>query len=167
MLIPSFSSSQAALLVSKIKSKLGASEYIPLFSAITVSSIIFSLFLGIFFYKSRLGFVNILIANISSIKSVNIYLFLAVIIFSICVAILLVLLSIDKIIILINKINYKLLNLIVIIISTSIIFIISNWIGLVFLLISCLVGYLPLIFNKSRVVLMSYIIIPTLIYYIL
>jgi putative membrane protein len=166
ILIPSFSSAQAGIIISKIYKKISSNQYIVLFSTIAFSSIIFSFFLAFTFFKSRLGYIVVLRSvDIISTK-IDWVLFCLVVIISCCVSILLVLFFIDDILLIINKTKTKLINQIVFLLSTLIIVLISGVNSLFFLLTSISIGFLPIVFNKRRVILMSFIMIPTLLYYI-
>ncbi len=166
ILIPSFSSAQAGLIVSKIKTNLSSNEYIVLFSSIALSSLIFSFFLAFSFLKSRLGYIVVLRSVNIIFNKVDWVVFCLVVIISSSLAIFLVLLFIDDIIFLINRFNLKYINIGVFIFSIIIIIRISGYSSIFFLILSILIGFLPIIFNKRRVILMSYIMIPTLLYYI-
>ncbi len=166
ILIPSFSSAQAGLVVSKIKNNLSSNEYIVLFSSIAISSLIFSFFLAFTFFKSRLGYIVVLRSFDIITLNINWLVFCLVVVISVCLSVLLVLLFIDDFILFVNNSNHRAINIVVFLISVFIIFSISGKSSLIFLLLSMFIGFLPIIFNKRRVILMSYIMIPTLLYYI-
>jgi TctA family transporter len=165
ILIPSFSSSQASTLVSKFK-KLSSNEYLLIFSSISISALLFSFFLAINFFKPRLGYIAILLNN--SILPINFdyFLFSLSSLLSCVFIILIILFFLDKIIYFINSFNIYKLNFIILIFSIIIVFLISGFKSLPLLILSTAIGFLPLIFNKSRIILMSYIMIPTLLFYI-
>lgn len=166
ILIPSFSSAQAGLVVSKIKNNLSSNEYIVLFSSIAISSLIFSFFLAFTFFKSRLGYIVVLRSFEIITLNVDWVVFCLVVVISVSLSILLVLLFIDDFILFVNCSNHRLINIVVFLISIVVIFSISGKSSLFFLLLSMFIGFLPIIFNRRRVILMSYIMIPTLLYYI-
>jgi putative membrane protein len=166
ILIPSFSSSQAAVIVSKIKQNLNKSEYLILFSSISISALIFSYFLAINFYKPRLGYIAILLLENQIPIQVNYLVFSVSLILSVSLSILLVYLVLDKIIDFVNTHNIHFLNIIALVISFTIVLLISGFNSIFLLLLSILIGFLPIQFNKSRVILMGYIMIPTLLFYI-
>jgi TctA family transporter len=166
ILIPSFSSSQASLLVTKLK-KLNPFQYIISYSAITISSLIFSFYLVINFSKSRLGYISLLLANNIVPLNVNYIIFISIVLFSSLFSIFLIIINLDRIIDFVNYVNHKIINLFILFLSLILIFLLFNFQGLLFLLISTFIGFLPIIFNKNKLILMSYIIIPTLLYYIL
>ncbi len=166
ILLPSFSSAQAGLIVSKIKQSLSSNEYIVLFSSISISSLIFSFFLAFTFFKSRLGYIVVLRSFDLFSNNFNVVLFCLVVFVSCMLSIFLVLFFLDNFIIFVNKTKLSKINLYILLISVSIIVLISGISSLFFLLLSILIGFLPIVFNKRRVILMSYIMIPTLLFYI-
>jgi TctA family transporter len=166
ILIPSFSSSQASLLVTKLK-KLNAFQYIISYSAITISSLLFSFYLVINFSKSRLGYISILFQNNIIPNNIDYILFIFVIIFSVLFVIFLIIICIDSIITFINYINHKFTNIFILLFSVTLIIFLFGFQSIIFLIISTFIGFLPIVFNKNKLILMSYIIIPTLLYYIL
>jgi TctA family transporter len=168
ILIPSFSSTQASVIVSKIKQKLKSSEYLILYASVAVCSLIFSIFLACNFGKSRIGYISILLLQKQIPQKINYIEFGAGIIFTVCIAILLVLLFLNNIITFINKTDLKKINIIIIITSTILLLIITNFhLPTIFVfLLSIGIGFLPIIFKKSRIVLTAYLMIPTLLFYI-
>jgi TctA family transporter len=167
LLLPTFSSSQASLIVTKIKTKLSSIQYIFIYSLINISSIIFCIFLALFFNKSRLGFISILLEQRSLFTNINYIYVIIFIILSVLISCLLVYFLIDLFLDIFNKINIKILNICLILFTTILIlFLTKDLLSLFFLVLSSLIGFLPILYNKNRVILISYLIIPTLIYYI-
>ena len=166
ILIPSLSSAQSGLIISKIKKKLTSQEYLVLFSSISISTLIFSFFLSIFFRKSRLGFISLLLSNKIIVPSINIFLFITTILFAMIFSILILVLLLDSFLKFVNKVNQVVINLTILIFSIFLILLISGPTALFLLFLSTSIGFLPLLFNKPRVVLMSYIMFPTLLYFI-
>ncbi|MFH0906030.1 MAG: tripartite tricarboxylate transporter permease [archaeon] len=165
MLIPSFSSSQSSLVISKIKTKLSVEEYLVIYSAIAVSSIIFAFFLAIYFATARIGFLSYLLAQ-DILNNVNVIIFACAILFVISLVILIIFILADKLISIYNLLNIKLVNIIMLLLSIVIVFCLSGLLGLLFLIISTAIGFLPIIYNKNRMLLMSYLMIPTLLIYL-
>ncbi|HOD89878.1 MAG TPA: hypothetical protein PKK56_02250, partial [archaeon] len=153
---------------SKIKQKLKSSEYLILYASVAVCSLIFSIFLACNFGKSRIGYISILLLQKQIPQKINYIEFGAGIIFTVCIAILLVLLFLNNIITFINKTDLKKINIIIIITSTILLLIITNFhLPTIFVfLLSIGIGFLPIIFKKSRIVLTAYLMIPTLLFYI-
>jgi len=166
ILIPSFSSAQAGLIVSKIKHKLSSNEYLILFSSISISTVIFSFFLAFTFFKSRLGYIVVLRSFDILSATIDWVVFYLVVVVSVCLSVFFVLLFLDDFIFFVNISNHRSINIFIFLISFSIVVAISGVESIIFLLLSILIGFLPIIFNIRRVILMSYIMIPTLLYYI-
>ncbi len=166
ILIPSFSSSQAATIVSVINQKLKQSEYLVIFSSISISALIFSFFLAINFFKPRLGYIAILLVEKQIPQNINYFVFIVCILLSCALTILVILLIINFIINFINRTNLRILNIFVLVITIGIVMYISNFKPILLLVVSTMIGYLPIQFNKSRVILMAYIMVPTILFYI-
>jgi putative membrane protein len=166
ILIPSFSSSQAALIISKIKKKLSSEEYLLIFSSIAISALIFSFFLAIYFSKARLGYIATLISTGLLPLHINIITAGISVLLASSIAIFLVIVFLDNIINTINRVSLRSINIIIILVSLVVIIILSGISAIPILLLSILIGFLPVLFGKSRVILMAYIMVPTLLFYI-
>lgn len=166
ILVPSFSSSQASTIVSRIKRNLSSKEYIILFSSVSMSALIFSFFLAMFFYKPRLGYVAILLLENQIPPRQEIFLFIITILISLSLILLILNSLIKEITMFINKINLNKANISILIIACLLVFFISNPFSILILILSTLIGYVPIHYQKSRVILMAYIMIPTLLFYI-
>ncbi len=166
ILVPSFSSSQAGTMVSRIKRNLSSEEYILLFSSISISALIFSYFLAMFFYKPRLGYFAILLLEKQIIPRTEIFFFIITVLLSVCLILFILKSIIKDIIVFINKQNLTKINVFILIFSIVLVFLISGIKALPILFLSAVIGYLPLHYKKSRVILMAYIMIPTLLFYL-
>ncbi len=166
IIIPSFSSSQASLFISKIKAEITPEQYLIIYSSVVMCSIIFSFFLAIYFFKPRIGYVAILLSqNIVSINLSLVY-FIITIILSVGGSILLVGFTYENIIDLMSKFNVRAINMIVLGFIIFIVILISG-IEVIPLLFLCAgIGFLPILFNINRIILLSYIMMPTLLFYI-
>lgn len=166
ILIPSFSSSQASAIISTIKRKIDEKIYLVIFSAVSISALIFSYFLAMNFFKPRLGYIAILM-NLHILPEYNFILFSLVVLFSMFSSTFIIYLLIPKILKIINNINLNLFNWIFLIIILFIMFLISfKWSTLFLIILSTFIGFLPIRYNKSRLFLISYLMIPTLLFYI-
>lgn len=166
IIIPSLSTAQSGLIISKIRKKLTSEEYLILFSSVSISTLIFSYFLSIFFNKSRLGFISLLLSNKIIVPSINLFLFIITIIFAMVFTILILFLLLDGFLKIVNSLNQFLINTFILIFSVFLILLISGPTAIILLFASTAIGFLPLVFNKPRVILMSYIMFPTLFYFI-
>ena len=166
ILIPSFSSSQAGTIVNKFLKKLKNSEYIILYSSRSISAFIFSIYLAISFFKPRLGYIAILQNTNLLPHTYNFFYDSLIIVVCVCLVILLIYLFIDKIIDFVNTSNLFILNFIILIISLVIVIGFAGLNSIPLLLLSISVGFIPIVFNKPKIALMAYIMLPTLLFYI-
>jgi TctA family transporter len=166
ILVPSFSSSQAGTIVSRIKRNLSSREYIILFSSISISALIFSYFLAMFFYKPRLGYIAILLQESLIIPRFEVILFVVTIILSVCFTLLILQSILKNIVHFINNLNLNKVNIFIFIFCILLVILTSKLISLPILFLSAVIGYFPLHYNKSRVLLMAYIMLPTLLFYL-
>jgi len=166
ILVPSFSSSLGAVIFSRFKEKISTYNYLIIFSSISISALIFSYFLAMFFNKPRLGYFAILLSEKLVLFKTDLVLYISAIILTVSLTILILLSLIKDIILFFNSQNLNRLNLIVLIVSFIFIIYLSDFKTLLVFFLSVLIGFLPLIFNKSRVYLMGYIMLPTLLFYL-
>ncbi|MDD3178399.1 MAG: tripartite tricarboxylate transporter permease [Candidatus ainarchaeum sp.] len=166
ILIPSFSSSQAAAIISSIKKKINEKVYLIIFSSISISALIFSYFLAINFNKPRLGYIAILLsANVLPV-SFNYFIFSIVILISSLLSSFIIFSLINFILKIINHLNLYRINIFFFIFILFILIFVSGFNSIFLIIISTLIGFIPLRFNKSRLFLISYLMIPTLLFYI-
>lgn len=166
ILVPSFSSSQASTIVSRFKRELSSQEYVVLFSSITISALIFSYFLSMFFYKPRIGYYAILLSENLVLKKSDLVLFIVSVLLTVAITILILNSILKNIIIFINSQNLNKLNIIIFFICLMFVLIVSDFKSIPVLLLSIVIGFLPLLYNKSRVLLMAFIMFPTLLFYL-
>ena len=166
IIIPSFSSSQASLFISKIKAEVASEQYIIIYSSVVMCSLIFSFFLAIYFFKPRIGYVAILLSqNVISIN-LPLFYFIITVLLSVGGAILLVLFTYGAVIDLISKFNVRSINAILLVFIIFVVILISGIETIPLLFLCTGIGFLPLLFNLNRIVLLSYIMVPTLLFYI-
>ena len=166
IIIPSFSSSQASLLISKLKKEVASEKYLVVYSSVAIASLIFSFFLAIYFYKPRLGYVAILLSQNIVSSNLNWINLVITILLAISLSTLFVLLIYKQIIDFITKLDLKTINIFLLCFIVLIIILISGIESIPLLFLCVGIGFLPVIFNLNRVILMSYIMIPTILYYI-
>lgn len=166
ILVPSFSSSQAGTIVSRFKTNLSSKEYIVLFSSISISALIFSYFLAMFFYKPRLGYIAILLLERQVLSKVDVFFFVITVLLSVSISLLLLNFILKDVIRFINSRDLNKINIFILLLSILIVILISGWLAIPFLIISTLIGFIPIQYNKSRVLLMAYIMLPTLLFYL-
>lgn len=166
ILVPSLSSSQASTMVSRFKRNLSSEEYLILFSSISISALVFSYFLASYFFKPRLGYVAILLLENQIPFKVDLILFSLTVLIAVSLTILILKSLLLNILTFINKQNLKNINLFIFFIILILVLFISKINSFPLLFLSAIIGYLPLQYNKSRVILMAYIMIPTLFFYL-
>ncbi len=166
IIVPSFSSSQASLLLSKIKQKLNSEEYLLIFSSVAISSLFFSFFLAINFYKPRLGYIAILLSNNILGKSISNFNLAITLFLSLCLSILLLSFTYKQIVDWITRFNFKLISVILLLFISILIILLFGMKAIPLLILSTSIGFLPLVFGVDRVILMSYIMIPTILFYV-
>lgn len=166
ILVPSFSSSQASTLITRIKKNLSTKQYLLIFSSITISSLIFSYFLAMFFYKPRIGYFAILLSNSLILQKQELFLFIVTVIISVSFTVLLLNIFLKDIICFFNKISLNKINIFIFVFFILLCVYVSGFFAIPVLLLGTAIGFLPLEFNKSRVILMGFIMFPTLLLYI-
>jgi len=166
ILIPTFSSSQAALIISKIKKRISTEEYLLVFSSIAICTLIFSFCLAIYFSKARLGYISAIMS--SGFLPVHIDFLVAGIsvLFVTSLSIFFVISLLDGVVNFVNKVSLRLINFIIIFIFLITAILLSGSCSIPFIILSTAIGFLPVLFSKSRVILMAYLMVPTLLFYI-
>jgi TctA family transporter len=141
-------------------------EYLVVFSSVAISSLFFSFFLAINFYKPRLGYIAILLSNNLVGKGTSNISLVIVLLLSLCLSILLVSITYKKIVGFISILNLHSINIFLIcFISILVVALFGVW-ALPLLILSTIIGFLPIVFKINRVILMSYIMIPTILFYV-
>jgi TctA family transporter len=166
ILVPSFSSSQASTIVSRFKSNLSSNIYLILFSSISISALIYSYFLAIFFNKPRLGYIAVLLTKNQIILKIDLILYVVAIILSVGITIFILSSILENTVYFFSYLNLNLFNIIIFIFCVLLVIFISGLSAIPFLLLSYIIGSIPLQYNKSRVLLMGYIMLPTLLFYL-
>jgi len=166
IIVPSFSSSQASLLIAKIKRKITSKEYLLIFSSVAISSLFFSFFLAINFFKPRLGYIAIILSDNIIGKSLSNFDLAVTLFLSLCFSILLLSLTYKQIVDYVCKFNLKLISVFLIIFIVILVVILFGIMSLPLLVLSTIIGFLPIVFGVDRVILMSYIMLPTILFYI-
>ncbi len=166
ILVPSFSSSLGAVIFSRFKEKISTYNYLIIFSSISISALIFSYFLAMFFNKPRLGYFAILLSEKLVLFKTDLVLYISAILLTVSLTIFILLSIVKDIIFFFNSKNLNNLNIIVLIISFIFIISLSDFKTFIVFFLSVLIGFVPLVFNKSRVYLMGYIMLPTLLFYL-
>jgi len=166
ILVPSFSSSLGGVLFSRIKKNISTNDYVVLFSSISISALIFSYFLAMFFNQPRLGYIAILLSEKLVLQKSDVFLFITAIVLAVSITILILFSLLKEVIHFLNNQDLNKLNLLILIISFIFIIFITDFKSLLVFTLSILIGFIPLQYNKSRVYLMGYIMLPTLLFYL-
>lgn len=167
-IVPSISPGLSMGLSLLFKEKESSSEKLILFSSTLISVILIYFFMAITFKKSRIGFVSILLEQgvISSFSIPDILLLCFVFLLVIGVTCLFLFYFSFPIISWISTFDHTKVNLYVILFSVGLIIAITNVWSLFLIILSCAIGFLPIVYNKNKLLLMSYLIVPTIIFFI-
>lgn len=167
-IFPSLSPGLAMTFANTFKENKSSKETVVLFSSILSSVLLIYFFLAVVFNKSRIGFISFLQINNILPKVVFADLLLLAFVFLIVVGLTVTLayFCLDSIFIELNKLDKKTVLFLVLIFSIFIIFVFSGIGGLFLVVVSGGIGFLPIVYNKNRLALMSYLILPTILFFI-
>lgn len=166
-IVPSLSPGLAMTFASQFTNKSKQNQ-IVIFSSILSSVLLIYFFLSIQFHKSRIGFISLLQVEkiIPNMTTYDIFLLAFVFLLVVGLTVFLGDYFLEPILKFIQFLDIKKILYFVVCISILIIFWFSGISGIFLLCISCAVGFLPILYNKNRLLLMSYLIIPTILFFI-
>ncbi|MFA5745329.1 MAG: tripartite tricarboxylate transporter permease [archaeon] len=167
-IVPSISPGLSMGLSSLFKEKDNSTEKLILFSSTLISVILIYFFMAITFRKSRIGFVSILLEQgvIASFSIPDIFLLGFVFLLVIGATCLFLFYFSFPIISCISTFDHTKVNLSVILFSVGLIIAITNVWSVFLIILSCAIGFLPIVYNKNKLFLMSYLIVPTILFFI-
>lgn len=167
-IFPSLSPGLAMTFANTFKENKSSKETVVLFSSILSSVLLIYFFLAVVFNKSRIGFISFLQINNILPKVVFADLLLLAFVFLIVVGLTVTLayFCLDSIFIELNKLDKKTVLFFVLMFSLFIVFVFSGMGGLFLVVVSGGIGFLPIVYNKNRLALMSYLILPTILFFI-
>lgn len=167
-IVPSLSPGIACILPSVFFEKHTAEKKHVLLSSTLISVILIYFFMALVFKKSRLGFVSILLENgiISSFSFPDMLLLCFVFLFVVSISCFFLLLFYPHISMALLRLPRRSSILAVILFSTLLIILVSNIFSILLIILSCSIGMLPIVYNKNKLLLMSYLIVPTILFFI-
>lgn len=166
-IVPSLSPGIAISLPSLLNTK-GQKEKRVLLSSTLISVILIYFFMALVFKKSRIGFVSILLEQgiIPVFSFLDILLMVFVFLFVVSLTCLLLLFFYSKISLFVFNLPKSRLLVFVILFSVVLIVLVTNIYSLFLILLSFFIGVLPIVYNKNKLLLMSYLIVPTILFFI-
>lgn len=166
-IVPSLSPGIAISLPSLLNTK-GQKEKRVLLSSTLISVILIYFFMALVFKKSRIGFVSILLEQgiIPVFSFLDILLMVFVFLFVVSLTCLLLLFFYSKISLFVFNLPKSKLLVFVILFSVALIVLVTNIYSLFLILLSFFIGVLPIVYNKNKLLLMSYLIVPTILFFI-
>ncbi len=166
-IVPSLSPGIAISLPSLLNTK-GQKEKRVLLSSTLISVILIYFFMALVFKKSRIGFVSILLEQgiIPVFSFLDILLMVFVFLFVVSLTCLLLLFFYSKISLFVFNLPKSKLLVFVILFSVVLIVLVTNIYSLFLILLSFFIGVLPIVYNKNKLLLMSYLIVPTILFFI-
>ncbi len=161
-IFPGVGPAQAAVLAGQIVGKIDTFSYLILVGGINTVSMVLSLITLLTIQKARNGSIIVVQQLLQSISTGMLILFLAVALIAGGIATFLTL-YVSKIFSrVMNKINYSLLSIAIIIFIALMVFYFSGIIGILILLVSVSIGLVPNIINVSRANAMACLIVPVI-----
>jgi len=163
--LPGLSSSEAAIIGSKITGKLNKKQFLILLGSINTLIMSLSFITLYLINKSRTGSASAISQIIELSKSEMILIILTIILSAIISVIITI--KISKLVSnKINKINYTKISKIILILIALIILVISGLTGMLVFIISTVLGLTCISFNVRRGFLMGSLLVPTILYYL-
>jgi len=164
---PGLGPAQAAILGSNIMGRLSTYSFLILIGSINTVNMAVSLVSLYTINKARNGAVLAIRELLTTIDLNTLILFLAAILFAGGIATFLALFLARFFIKLVEKVNYSILALAVILLITILVFYFSSWMGLLILAISTAIGIIPNIVNVKRSHSMGCLMLPVILFFIL
>ncbi|MBI2667309.1 tripartite tricarboxylate transporter permease [Candidatus Woesearchaeota archaeon] len=165
--LPGMGSAQAAILASNITGELNTRGFIILLGSINTMVMIISVIALYVIDRARNGVIVVVSKFIETITLNHLILFTGVIFVVGGLATFLTLYLSKIFSKIIDRINYEIVNMIILAFIISLVTYISGLLGLFVLLVSTSIGLIPIIKNTQRSHLMGSLIIPVILYFIL
>jgi len=167
-IFPSLSPGLAMSFASFFQESKSPKKTIVIFSSILSSVLLIYFFLSVVFNKHRLGFLAMLSVSGVFPKMTMPDIFFLAFAFLLVVGLTVFLLfnSLGTIFFLFNRFDKRNILFFVSVFSIFLIFFFCGVGGIFLLFISTTIGFLPIVYNKNRLALMSYLIIPTILFFV-
>ena len=166
-IFPGMGPAQAAILGSQITGKLGVYGFIILVGGIGTVSMLMSLVTLFSINKARNGAIIVVQEIVGKFGVNELIAMMAVSLIAAAIATLLSLYFAKVFSKLINKVNYKVLCISIIIFVTLLVFFFTSWIGLLVLATATAIGLIPNVLNIGRNHAMGCLLLPVILYFIL
>lgn len=164
---PGLGPAQAAVIGSQIVGSLENYAFLILIGGINTVNMAVSLVSMYTIEKARNGAVLAIMELLPSISMKILLLFIAATLFAGGIATFLALYLSKIFIKIVEKVNYSMLCISVILFVTALVFYFSSWIGLLILLVSTAVGIIPNVVNVKRSHSMGCLILPVILFFVL
>lgn len=166
-MFPGLGAAQAAIIASQITGRIGMYSFIVLVGGINTVNFLFSIVTLLVLNKARTGAI-VAVKDIIGVIDINVLvIFVAVALIAGGAATFLAF-GIARIFCkIINKINYRIMCVCVILFVTGLVFYFSNWLGLFVLLISTAIGIIPAVIGVGRNNAMGCLLLPVILYFLL
>ncbi len=167
-IVPSLSPGMAQIFPAVLFEKLSKHNRKVLLSSTLLSVILIYFFMAALFRKSRLGFVSILLEKgaFPALSFSDILLLCFVFLFVVSLSCFILLVSFSNISKAIKSLPRKATIFCVIVFSIWLIVLVTNIYSFFLIILSFCIGLLPIVYNKNKLLLMSYLILPTILFYI-
>lgn len=167
-IVPSLSPGMATVFPATFSERYSENNRKVLLASTMISVILIYFFMATIFKKSRLGFVSILleVGIVPAFSLPDIFLLCFVFVFAVSVSCLLLYLFFPSISRNVKRLPKKATLVCVIVFSILLIVLVTNIYSIFLILLSFVIGLLPIVYNKNKLLLMSYLILPTILFYI-
>ena len=164
---PGLGPAQAAILSSQVVGELEVFAFLILVGSINTVNMVFSLTTLYTLNKARNGAIIALMQIIESITMNDLITFIAIALIAGGIATFLTLWITKAFANVINKVNYRILGLAVIIFIFGLVFYFSSWMGLLVLVVATAMGIIPNILEIKRSHSMGCLLLPVILYFII
>ncbi|MEM5792847.1 MAG: tripartite tricarboxylate transporter permease [Candidatus Aenigmatarchaeota archaeon] len=162
--LPGAGESQAGILVSNL-TRIGEEEFLGSLAGINTSNSIFALISLYSFGKVRSGAAAAIDSIIPHFNLNYLFLCIAIILLSSGLSVILCWLIGKKFLKALEKINYRIVSMFIIVFTTIMVLFFTGFIGLFILLVSTCLGLLPIIWGVRRTSNMGFLMLSTIIYF--
>jgi len=166
-IFPGLGPAQAAVMGSQLVGRIGIYSYLILVGGINTVSMLIALVTTFTINKARNGSIAVVQQMLQSTDLKYLVVFVAVALITGGIATFLCLWLARVFATLINIINYQLLCVIIISLIISLVFYFSGFLGLLVLIISTLIGFIPPLIPVPRTQMMGCLLLPVILYFIL
>jgi len=164
-LLPSISSSEASLSVSRLAGEISSRSFLVMLGAISTANTVFGFFMLYFFEKTRNGSA-VTLGQIVRLSQGELFEIIAVILFSAGIAFLLSGWIAGKFSSIIHKIDYSRASIAVLAFLAALVFIFSGFLGILAFLTASCIGIAAIASGIRRSSCMAFLMLPTLVFYL-